>query len=518
MHRKLVIFLPILSLFVTTAWSNSSYTNVSVLDAKAMIDSDPSLVVLDVRTQSEYDEGHIGNARLIPHTELEGRLGELNSTDAILVYCGTGGRSATASQILVENGFLHVFNMLEGITGWIDAGYPVYVKYSSIQEAINSAAQGDTIFVSSGLYFEHLTVNKSLALVGENIYTTTIDGNDSGTVVQVKADNFLIGGFTIQRSGCSCLGYSGVYVEGYHSNVTVTHNFLTQNGYGVKVDWSNNTVIANNNIIDNYFGINTLYSSNISIFWNAITNNTAGIVLTNSNNNTVTSNIVLNNDIGVYLSLSSGNTISGNTIASSNSTGIILEQSSGNVVIHCNFVDNLEQVDSYEQANVWDDGLEGDYWSNYTGVDLDYDGIGDTGHVIDASNTDNYPLMGMFSDFQATSEHHIQTICNSTISDFQFNGTAASFDVSGEDGAIGFCRVLIPTALMNTTYKVFVNSTEISYSLLPFSNETHSYLYFNYTHSTQEVIIIPEFPSFLILPLFMIATLLAVIVYRRKLS
>ena len=56
---------------------------------------------------------------------------------------------------------------------------------------------------------------------------------------------------------------------------------------------------------------------------------------------------------------------------------------------------------------------------------------------------------------------------------------------------------------------------------LPCSNETYEYLYINYTHSEHTIeisatTIIPEFPSFLVLPLFMIATLLAVIVYRRK--
>jgi len=124
--------------------------------------------------------------------------------------------------------------------------------------------------------------------------------------------------------------------------------------------------------------------------------------------------------------------------------------------------------------------------------------------------------MGMFSDFQATSENHVQTISNSTVSDFQFNGTATSFNVSGENGTIGFCRIFIPTALMNTTYKVFVNGTEVSYTLLPFSNSTHSYLYITYNHSTQEVIIIPEFLSLIILPLFMTATLLGAVAHRRK--
>jgi len=124
--------------------------------------------------------------------------------------------------------------------------------------------------------------------------------------------------------------------------------------------------------------------------------------------------------------------------------------------------------------------------------------------------------MGMFSDFKATSEHHVQTICNSSISDFQFNGTAISFNVTGETDTIGFCRICVPRALMNETYQVFVNGTEVQCNLLPCSNTTHSYLYLTYNLSTQEVIIIPEFPAFLILPLFMAVTLLAVIIIRRK--
>jgi len=126
--------------------------------------------------------------------------------------------------------------------------------------------------------------------------------------------------------------------------------------------------------------------------------------------------------------------------------------------------------------------------------------------------------MGMFSDFKATSEYHVQTICNSSISDFQYNGTAICFNVTGKTDTTGFCRICVPRALMNETYKVFVNGTEVPCNLLPCSNTTHSYLYFTYNLSTQEVIIIPEFPAFLIPPLFMITTLLAVIIYRKKYS
>jgi hypothetical protein len=70
----------------------------------------------------------------------------------------------------------------------------------------------------------------------------------------------------------------------------------------------------------------------------------------------------------------------------------------------------------------------------------------------------------------------------------------------------------------NHAYKVFVNGTEVTYTTLPCSNSTHIYLYFNYTHSTQNVTIIPELPSPLILYLFMITAPLALIGYRRKRS
>jgi hypothetical protein len=90
------------------------------------------------------------------------------------------------------------------------------------------------------------------------------------------------------------------------------------------------------------------------------------------------------------------------------------------------------------------------------------------------------------------------------------------FNVTGVEGTTGFCRICIPTGLMSATCRVFVNGIEVTSNLLPCSNSTHSYLYFNYTHSTQEVIIVPKFALFLMLPLLMIATLLAVVIYKKK--
>jgi len=75
-------------------------------------------------------------------------------------------------------------------------------EYFLIQEAINNSRQGDTVFVKSGIYFEHIVVDKnSLRLVGENRDTTIIDGNGTGITVYVEANNTVLSDFTIQNSG-----------------------------------------------------------------------------------------------------------------------------------------------------------------------------------------------------------------------------------------------------------------------------------------------------------------------------
>ena len=100
------------------------YGDISVEQAKSLIESKPSLIILDVRTQDEYDGGHLESALLIPVSELENRLDELSNNDELLVYCRTGNRSSSAVNILQSNGFTMIFHMEDGITGWIQAGYP----------------------------------------------------------------------------------------------------------------------------------------------------------------------------------------------------------------------------------------------------------------------------------------------------------------------------------------------------------------------------------------------------------
>lgn len=83
--------------------------------------------LLDVRTEEEYNDGHIEGAYLIPVQELENRLNEIPVGKQIIVYCRSGNRSRTAANILMENGFGMVYDM-GGIVGWIEKGYPVVVE------------------------------------------------------------------------------------------------------------------------------------------------------------------------------------------------------------------------------------------------------------------------------------------------------------------------------------------------------------------------------------------------------
>jgi len=105
-----------------------TYTSIPVSDAYDMINNNtlyPDLFILDIRTQGEYDDGYICNATLIPVNVLQSRINEISSykDTEILVYCNSGSRSATASQILINNNFTKVYNMQGGFTDWVSSGY-----------------------------------------------------------------------------------------------------------------------------------------------------------------------------------------------------------------------------------------------------------------------------------------------------------------------------------------------------------------------------------------------------------
>jgi len=209
----------------------------------------------------------------------------------------------------------------------------------------------------------------------------------------------------------------------YSSNNTLTGNLITTKHYcGIALLYSDDNTLASNNMTDNQFSIGLIGSSHNTLIRNNITNNEYGIdledssndntlagntitdnryrgitLMYSSNNNTLIGNTITNtNYYGIWLAYSSiENKILSNIIMTNKEDGIRVEYSSNNTIYHNNFINNTIQAYTTNSVNVWDDGYPsgGNYWSNYTGVDADVDGIGDTPYIIDADNQDRYPLM-----------------------------------------------------------------------------------------------------------------------------
>ena len=95
------------------------YMNITAEEAKKIMDTREGYIILDVRGQEEYDQGHIPGAILIPDTEIEARAEQVmtDKDQLILVYCRSGRRSKLAAEILVKLGYTNILEF-GGIIDW----------------------------------------------------------------------------------------------------------------------------------------------------------------------------------------------------------------------------------------------------------------------------------------------------------------------------------------------------------------------------------------------------------------
>ena len=99
--------------------ANMQYTNITAQQAKEIMDTQTGYVILDVRAQSEYDEGHIPGAIVIPHDQVKEKAEDilLDKDQLILVYCRSGRRSKLAAEDLVDLGYTNI-KEFGGILDW----------------------------------------------------------------------------------------------------------------------------------------------------------------------------------------------------------------------------------------------------------------------------------------------------------------------------------------------------------------------------------------------------------------
>lgn len=107
-------------------YRQGNYREITAKEALGILENrDP--IILDVRTEKEYREGHLAGSVLIPVQELQRRVGELGAgrDRPILIYCATGNRSTVASKLLIDKGFREIYNLRYGIFDWWKRKLPI---------------------------------------------------------------------------------------------------------------------------------------------------------------------------------------------------------------------------------------------------------------------------------------------------------------------------------------------------------------------------------------------------------
>ena len=258
-----------------------------------------------------------------------------------------------------------------------EAGTTIFVPtdYATIQDAVDAASPGDTVFVWNGTYFDSdgVKIEKDrITLQGEDANTTTIHGRWSAwAVVYVRGDFVNVSGFTVTGSeSSSYFGPAGIYVES--SNCLLSDNIVNLNYYGIKLYSSSNCTLENNivNLNDDY-----------------------GVFLASSNDCVLENNIAnSNDDYGVYLLYSNGCVLEENIANSNDDHGIYLESSNGCVLQ--NNTANLNQGGYHAGNGIYlyrssDCMLEGNIANSnyYHGIKLEYSsGCNITNNIVDSND------------------------------------------------------------------------------------------------------------------------------------
>lgn len=298
--------------------------------------------------------------------ETEDTAGLVASFDNLKVWgiggTGTSGRTGT------------VTGTTSGATTGTVTGTITVRPGESIQDAINMSAEGATIEVQSGTYYEKVEVDKSLTLRG--IGNPVVDAENDGSAITLWSDRVTVEGFTT-KNGAGLID-AGIYI-GSNGN-TIRNNVIQNCENGILLSDSNGNTIMGNTIED---------SEEHGMY-----------LLGDCDRNNITNNEVSRSSSdGIHLYDSEKNQIIGNTLKDNKDTGIYLVDSSDNKIYKNIIMDNIlgnaydDHNDTYSDPNEWDNGAIGNYYSDLACTDNNGDGICEMSYLIEGGmSIDRYPM------------------------------------------------------------------------------------------------------------------------------
>ena len=291
--------------------------------------------------------------------------------------------TSSTHQNIVQNNLIQIGN---GNILYVGGSGPN--NYTKIQDAIDDASDGDTVFVydDSSPYYENVAINKSINLIGEDANTTIIDGSGHKKGIYISGNWVNVSGFKVinckadfHYEGAGIfLGYSdysrisnniiagntvdGICLSHSYHNIISDNKILNNGGEGINIYLSERNNFTNNYIENNYRGIFMNSGRHNYISNNVIKNcGAGGVQLSLSEYNTVIQNSIIKDDAGIYLYRSYNNDVIGNNILH-NRVGVTFFVGEDNFFKNNNFVFNrLHVFFSYAYNNRW----IRNYWNNW---------------------------------------------------------------------------------------------------------------------------------------------------------
>ena len=279
--------------------------------------------------------------------------------------------------------------------------YGIFLSYSEYCTLFENIMKSSGIWIFGSLFDllsleinESNTVNyKSIYYFKNQIGLKKSDYTDPGQIILINCSNSDISEVNISNSS---MGISLFYSD---NNILTSNNASNNTVCGIYLYNSDENMLIGNTVSNNsYYGIYLMrWSDENSIMGNIASNNGEnGFHFYASDNNTITDNMVSNNqENGIHLRESDNNRIMDSTISHNQDTGLYIDFYSENNTIYNNFIIEND-LNAYDDGagNQWDNGTIGNYWDDYSGMDLNNDGVGESPYNISGyqESQDSYPI------------------------------------------------------------------------------------------------------------------------------